>query len=319
MWKITATSALSVLLVSGVIAAPHKTWAITELLAHGSVIAMTNSERVIGVLQTETGRLPFVWHRGDLVYLPFYPADINDSGQVVGQGTVNGHSAAAVWEHGTITYLGMVPDYPESSPEAINNAGQVVGRAAQNVAPYTTRAVLWSPEEAIPLEGLSDSSSEALDINDNGQVVGRSFDGNNFHAVLWEGGAITRLPQPITDLESAAVAINNRGQAVGWSLGTDGVSRAILWDRGTAIELLRIAPGFAYPSAINERGQVVGFVHNTFRYLPWVWEDGVVTPLPFPVGPPPFGGLRAVDINNRGDIIGTSGSDESLASFFWTR
>ena len=319
MWKTTATSALSVLLVSGVVAAPHKTWTITELLAHGSVIAMTNSERVIGVLQTGTGRQGFVWHRGDLVYLPFQPADISESGQVVGQGTINGHSTAAVWEHDTITYLGIVPDYPESSPEAINNAGQVVGRAAQNVPPYMTRAVLWSPEEAIPLEGLSDSSSEALDINDNGQVVGRSFDGNNFHAVLWEGGTITRLPQPVADLESAAVAINNRGQAVGWSLGTDGVSRAILWDRGTAIELLRIAPGLCLPER-DQRARAGGGVRA--QYLPVsavALEDGVVTPLPFPIGPPPFGGLRAVDINNRGDIIGTNGSDESPASVLWTR
>ena len=212
-----------------------------------------------------------------------------------------------------------MPDYPESSPEAINNAGQVVGRAAQNVPPVHDQSCPLVTRGSVPARGSSDSSSEALDINDHGQIVGRSFDGNNFHAVLWEGGNITRLPQPVADLESAAVAINNRGQAVGWSLGTDGVSRAILWDRGTAIELLRIAPGFAYPSAINERGQVVGFAHNTFRYLPWVWEDGVVTPLPFPIGPPPFGGLKAVDINNRGDIIGTNGSDDSPASVLWTR
>ena len=93
MWKMTATSALSVLLVSGVIAAPHKTWTVTELLAHGSVIAMTNSERVIGVLQTATDRLPFVWHRGNLAYLPLYPVDINDGGQVVGQDDVAGLAA----------------------------------------------------------------------------------------------------------------------------------------------------------------------------------------------------------------------------------
>ena len=118
------------------------------------------------------------------------------------------------------------------------------------------------------------------------------------------------------------MAINNRGQAVGYSIGYESRSPAILWDRGTAIELPPPdveVPGIAFATAINERGQVVGYFDNRFRYVPLIWEDGEVTQLSFG-GRLWYGGLRAVGINNRGDIIGNNGSDfEFPAGVLWTR
>ena len=77
---------VELLLVSGVLAAAPKTWTITQVLNEGSLIAINNSGRMIGELRVEgTYEVrPFVWHQGNLVYLPFTPVDINEPGQVVG-------------------------------------------------------------------------------------------------------------------------------------------------------------------------------------------------------------------------------------------
>jgi uncharacterized membrane protein len=188
--------------------------------------------------------------------------------------------------------LGMVPGYTRAFPSAINNSGQVVGWATRWLGEPPVEesvGVLWSNGSVVVLDGMG----TARDINDNGQIVGASPD---WHAVLWEAGTITRLPQPNPDAYSAALAINNRGQAVGYcdrySTGgphsTNGP--AILWDRGTAIELLPFPdaqdnPGLAAATAINERGQVVGFVDEFVGVWPLIWEDGgVATQLPFPGG-----------------------------------
>ena len=330
MLKNTATLALSMFLVSGVLAAAPKTWTITQVLNEGSLIAINNSGRMIGELRVEgTYEVrPFVWHQGNLVYLPFTPVDINEPGQVVGAMALGAHgqvTVAVLWEHGTIVYLPMVPGYTRAFPSAINNLGQVVGRATRWLgAPPVEESVgvLWSNGSVVVLDGMG----TARDINDNGQIVGTSPDG---HAVLWEAGTITRLPQPNPDAGCAALAINNRGQAVGYcdrySTGgphsTNGP--AILWDRGTAIELLPFPdaqdnPGLAAATAINERGQVVGFVDEFVGVWPLIWEDGgVATQLPFPRGGTE--GVRALGINNRGDIIGTSIDYGAEFGVLWTR
>jgi probable HAF family extracellular repeat protein len=323
MLKNTATLALSLFLVSAVLAAAPKTWTITQVLNEGSLIAITDSGRVIGQLRGEADEMlrPFVWHRGNFTDLPlnFTPADVNNSGQVVGwTRSQSVEFLAALWDHGTLVDLGMVPGYTRAFPSAINNSGQVVGRVTRWLAGVEESVgVLWSNGSVLALDGMG----TARDINDNGQIVGASPDG---HAVLWEAGTITRLPQPHADGTSAAMAINNRGQAVGCSTwGPRSTTYpAVLWDGGTAIEL-QLPPEVDWPSAacatgINGRGQIVGTVwYPGFRTVPAIWEDGVLTQLPFDWGSTE--GVRALGINNRGDIIGTSIDYGAEFGVLWTR
>ena len=186
MLKNTATLALSLVLVSGVLAAAPKTWTITQVLNEGSLIAITDSGRVIGQLRGEADEMlrPFVWHRGNFTDLPlnFTPTDVNNSGQVVGWTRSQSVEflAAALWDHGTLVDLGMVPGYTRAFPSAINNSGQVVGWATRWVGEPPVEesvGVLWSNGSVVPLDGMG----TARDINDNGQIVGASPDG---HAVL---------------------------------------------------------------------------------------------------------------------------------------
>jgi uncharacterized membrane protein len=312
--KQAATVALSVLLVSAVPSAAPKTWAISQVF-EGQLIAITNSGRLIGQLREgeEPNQVdrPFLGRLGSLVYLPFTPVDVNDPGQVVGS-LADGRPV--VWKHGTTFSLPTVPGYPWALPSAINNVGQVVGRVTRWVAGVEQSVgVLWSHGSAVTLDGMS----RAYDINDNGQVVGVSPDR---HAVLWEAGTLTRLPQPRADGTSAAMAINNRGEAVGYSTWGPGSTTypAVLWYRGTVTEL-QLPPSWpsaAYATGINGRGQVVGYIWSPGLITPALWEDGVLTELPIWSSTE---GVWAVGINNRGDIIGTSIDYGAEVGVIWTR
>ena len=80
------------------------------------------------------------------------------------------------------------------------------------------------------------SNSEALWINDAGQIVGISEIANNVasHAFLWESGIGMQNLGTLGGSNSFAVWINNSGQAVGSSETAEGMIHAFLWERRTA-------------------------------------------------------------------------------------
>lgn len=90
-----------------------------------------------------------------------------------------------------------------------------------------------------------------------------------FRPVVWGPGsrALHELPLIAGDSAGAATALNDRGQVVGISgacgIAVGGVSakHAVLWDNGTATEIVNPngAPYWNTPMMINERGDVVGF------------------------------------------------------------
>jgi len=123
----------------------------------------------------------------------------------------------SAWTPGPLIDLGDV------TPTAINDNGQIVGYrelldAAGN--PYK-RAVLIDPTglgNHVDLGALGGSASEALDINDLGQIVGwaQTADGQS-HATLFDpAGNIDLDPfgQVAAQTESRASLINNLGHIV---------------------------------------------------------------------------------------------------------
>jgi probable HAF family extracellular repeat protein len=148
---------------------------------------------------------------GSMQELPPLPGDstsaataINDRGEVVGISgacgiAVGGVSAAhaVLWEKGVPVNLGDLGGHSWNTPAAINNHGVIVGFSLPASQDGTNHyvAVMWTRKKAIQqLEMPSnDIRSQALGINEKGQIVGLSRAPTGLRAVLWEGGVFTDL------------------------------------------------------------------------------------------------------------------------------
>ncbi len=195
-----------------------------------------------------------------------------------------------------ITDLGTLG--ASSSARAINNGGRVVGHFYLGGGMGATRhAFLWQDGTMHDLGSLPPKGSEAVDINDSGEIVGNAVAQNGQNLpILWKHGIIVQLETLAQGEFGSAAAINNAGQVIG-VLRTDWVPRAVFWDDGEAIELsnLKEASG-SLTSGINERGQIVGTSVTDSLDKAVLWEkDGSIIDL----------GIEgsAVAINNSGQIV----------------
>jgi probable HAF family extracellular repeat protein len=169
------------------------------------------------------------------------------------------------------------------------------------------------------LDSLGSVYSEALAVNDQGQIVGSSFVGSStstHHAVVWNSGVPTDLGTLGGSL-SVANDINASGQIVGYStLPGDGSSHAVLWNNGTIIDL-GCLPGGRYCEArsINKNGQIVGFSETASgAYHATVWQNGTINDIDANTA----GGGRALTNNNHGKIGGFSQvQDGSAVATIW--
>jgi probable HAF family extracellular repeat protein len=179
-----------------------------------------------------------------------YGRAINSSGQVAAyDGIGMGQSATNqgfIWTNGTKQSTGTLGG-TNSTIYGINNAGLVVG-TSEITGGYYTHAFLYADGQRIDLGTLGDTS-QANQINNNGQIVGLSDgvfdDGNSTHGVLWTinaDGTVT-----MTDLNdliqgqgwslAEATGINEKGQIVGWGMvgeGFDAQQHAFLLSQETA-------------------------------------------------------------------------------------
>ena len=186
--------------------------------------------------------------------LPTYGGDpdgvaawINDKGQVVGSsgtcapsfdpnaGNYLVENHALLWENGTAIDLGNLGTQGLAGNHAceINNQGQVVGHTNSDTS---TRAYLWTRATAMQNLGTlsGDFASLAIGINDGGEVVGLSLDGNfNARAFLWEKGVMTDLNSLIASNPSGlklqvASSINSSGEIIGVAQNGAGETRGFL-------------------------------------------------------------------------------------------
>jgi probable HAF family extracellular repeat protein len=152
----------------------------------------------------------------------------------VAMASVGGAASAQNSPAYTVTDLGTLGG-TGSVATAINDAGQVVGKAYTAGAPITGgtyHAFLYSGGVMQDLGTLGGPDSYACGINNAGQVVGSSNTPSYDHAFLYSGGVMQDLGTLPGMPDSGASAINNLGQIVGESNATDGTGDAFLYSGG---------------------------------------------------------------------------------------
>ena len=190
-----------------------------------------------------------------------------------------------------------------AGPVALNDHGLIVGEITVDDPSHPStngndccwRAVKWEHGRLAQLDMLSGPQSQATAVNERGQIVGWSETRRgSVHALLWQNGRTIDLGPGV------AVDISENGIVV----GVNG-DRGFVWERGITTELP------FNPKAVNERGEVVGFVTvnaprawpGDYKARPYYWRSGRTRLLPTLPG---FGSTSAEAINARGEIAGVT-------------
>ncbi len=250
---------------------------------------------------------------------------ISNSGVVVGMSSYEDQGRATLWDGDSVQILGTFGD--TSTALSIGPQGWIVGWSGQPAGDNIhRRATLWHDGNLIDLGTLGGNHAEALSVNGQGQIVGRSTVQTAVRptaAFLWQNDVMTALPPLDPDQSAWALDINEHGQIVGtaWSV-EDEPSRPVTWIDGEILVLdfanwNRNSGGRA--NAINDLGHIVGSYNGegggdyTAGYI---WRDGYHTGIPSPFI---RGHTHAVAVNNLDEVVGYvyEGPNGPFA-FFWT-
>jgi len=201
-----------------------------------------------------------------------------------------------VWENDQMRGLPNFPGGNNGFATGANNLGQVVGWAENDVHDPTC----VSP-----------------------QVL-------QFRPAVWTLGPpdqIQDLPLIPGDSSGAATAINDNGQIVGISgicdqaVGRHTAKHAVLWENGTVTDIYPNAPApwWNTPTAINQRGDVVGFAGDpafvegdVLHAFMWTREDGIRHLKPLRGRVPEHVDSEAYGINEARQVVGVSCDAEQV-------
>src|SRR5712692_3476186 len=254
--------------------------------------------------------------------------DVNDQGQIVGEGTTAlGATHAFIMTGGTTTDLGTLPGGDYSSARGINNHGQVVGVARTILASYPAGVIHGFEWErgvmrdlgAYPPEDAIGSESSARGINGGGLIAGIV----DLAGVVWNLSGVPRFPPfpptvRVTDpgpfTPARANDVNDAGQVVGKLLAR---AQAFRWKAGV-LEPLRVLGQLDDEAfGLNQAGEAVG----SALLAPPVRYHAVFSPNPGSVqdlGTLAGANSVASDINDHGIIVGSSETASATRlAFIW--
>jgi probable HAF family extracellular repeat protein len=164
------------------------------------------------------------------------------------------------------------------------------------------------------------TNSAALGINNKGEVVGYSFQGQDYQAFLYSSS-----DQSLTDVGSlggkinAACAINDAGQVTGYSQDGNGNLQAFAFSRSQPIASLGTLDGTSTSEAfgINNSGTVVGDSQSgNQNHRPALFSNGSVEDLGLGGSDEPDALETAYAINDAGQIVGRHSADNNAFRAF---
>lgn len=246
-------------------------------------------------------------------------AMLNERGQaVVGAVTSNGPKHR-FFDGDRLHELGTLGGY-FTHVQGLSNEGMVVGTSDDDSKPFSEiRAFSWTVEtgmRALP----GPPQSEAVDVNDKGQIVGQApAEGMIGRAIRWEpDGSVTSLG-PLPFSLSKAYAVNNDGVSTGFADVAGGSIHATVWDRrGTMTNLGTLGGYRAFGLYVNERGDVAGVSDRPGNEIEsgffWSARDGMVA-----IDAQGGGSRLVAALNDHGEVVGDTTVSERPAAYLWTR
>jgi probable HAF family extracellular repeat protein len=259
------------------------------------------------------------------------------------------------WQNGTVLDLGAFPPADEncSNALAVSESGDLVVGGSENeiidpiLGVKELRAVLWRSGHIKDLGTLGGSHSLANSLNDHGQVAGfalnavpdpfsfyylafLSSNGTQTRAFLWDkNNGMRDLGTLGTGNDAFASFLNARGQVAGFAYTnaipnpTTGIPTVdpFLWDKRNGMQDLGTFGGtFGNPTALNNRGEVIGFsnLSGDQSFHPFLWEQGNLLDLYTNTS----GGnpLTADAISEEGEIVGAAAfPNQSSDAYLWRK
>lgn len=227
---------------------------------------------------------------------------VNDAGQIVGI-TDEFSLNAFRWQDGALIEL-PAPNVCCAEATGINVHGHIVGRAAISGGGTPNEAAIWIDGGFSALPSLGFGYDTPFDINDEGVIVGTTYDGARYVAARWDDDGISALPS-LGGFITEASAVNDAGNVVGYSTNLNGIPRAVRWTDRLLSELPGFSTKVSGAHAINDRGWTVGF--STPAVGPAraaLWIDGELHDLATLVVNGPATLMEASGVNASGAIVG---------------
>jgi len=240
---------------------------------------------------------------------------INNRGEIAGwrierRPTLDlGAARPCIWRAGRVRDLPQVASETGNYPHHLNDQAEVVGDATAIKGEKNTRrlAILWRRGKASVIHARDGYELlSACGISNRGHVVGQAARSGPAHA-------FRLVRRSFVDLGSFggaswAKAVNNGGDVVGESeISADGGFRAFLWSRGTLRNLGTLGGDASWAESINDSGEVVGCsLDSVGRKRAYNYHLRAMRELPMPPG---FRESQALDINNKGWIVGQAAQD----------
>ena len=255
---------------------------------------------------------------------------LNDRGDIVGFADSSDPKDKAIhailWKNGKVggaVDLGVLPGYVASEGYGVNNNRLVFGLLYDKQE--RTFPFRWEAGRMTVLKGLNGRRQQAdvpdrNTINDRGQMAGTLIIAGRRQAVRWSpDGSATLLPALPGHTWTNVWSINRDGVVTGWSRklpNDDGENNPVIWDTSGKVVPLKTAPGRAdgAAEATNRSGLTVGYLGNLGtdtdpeRGNAVVWQSRTARPRLLGRPAPPYAIAELVDVNDRGQAAGMSGT-----------